>query len=326
MPQKPGEIAVTTNNFQKATENVLYEKTGVFRDMDIQRIRMIRGNLDESFTHLGINDALIRVKRIRGDNYIQAAGINAPIQEKVSFKDKVSKAVGLKKEQPKLPEIVTQPKPSVVTDYYLQLSEPQLKNIRGYFDAVAKLGKDDSYKNALNVASTANKVYDSVVTEISDLKQRPQYIFNKEQKTDMAVVKSRVGQGQSLGLNDFAGLLKEVATPKLDKNTWQRLKELGGLAQDKQQTKEFKQVAKKFASKTKALASEWSKNKNMPALNSSYFVPDAIKAVDKGVVTRDTLSRMYDLAEHTHESTLTKRKRKLGCEEEWSGGRGGWGY
>lgn len=165
-----------------------------------------------------------------------------------------------------------------------------------------------------------------MVVEIAHIKKLPQQIYNKEQKVDMGGIKNRVGQGLPLGINDIAGLLKEVATPRLDKNTWQQLKELGSLVQDKKQTKEFEQASKKIATDMNRLANAWSKNKNMPALNNSYFVPDAVKDVDKGIVTRDTLSSMYDLAVHTIDSTSTKKSHKIDNKEEWGGGRDGWSY
>jgi ATP-dependent exoDNAse (exonuclease V) alpha subunit len=285
--QKPPErVVVTTNNFLQKSEQVLYERTKIFRELGVSSIMMAQGKLAKSYTHISINDALIRQKKIRGDEFIKKAEINAPKSEKTSLKDKLKHTIKIGKTADKPQEIkVSRPEPIKARDYYIVLNDEQAQSLKAYFKAEKQLEKANNYPAAVNVADKANNVYKTLLQQIRDVNTHPQLINRPTNTSFNAQAKSRAEQGQSIGINDFAGLLQRIAIPQLDKTTQKQFDELVKLKLDPSKQGEFEKAAGKFIKSRADLIKLWRQDENMPGGGYSFTLKEA-KKLAKGEFDR----------------------------------------
>ena len=211
------------------------------------------GKVDGNYTHVSINDALVRKNKIMGDNFIQRTPLNPSEKIKVGIKDKIGNFVINKKEKIKSP-IIKRPELVRTTSCYIRLNDEATTAIKSYFDAANKLGKQDTYANAVRVVEAANKVNELLKPKVKEIRKNSQ-MDNFAPAVEMSEqCLRRIRKGESVGYRDLLGLDEEIKIPKLNSELKQEIKELTLSISD---TKHFEKKAVEFLNKNREIIQHW---------------------------------------------------------------------
>lgn len=323
----PTHVTLTTDNFGKATEKSLYELGKPLRDIGTSLL-MAKGRMDGNYTHVSINRAMVSQDKIQGENFIQHIGIQEPADEKLTFKEKIKRAMRAKPIEENKVEILKPEKQSVMC-YYIALAKEQIDTIKAYFDSVDQLTSSDSYQNALIVAEQANRVYDSFLDEIRSLNHHPQRPNRILASASMNIIRDRVLNGEPLRLHDLEGLLKFVATPQFDQKTQAQLNFIVEKIAKSSYDKAYDRSVKQFSKEKSELIKVWQENKLMPNDSNQLKATDAEKLLQlRSKMDRasflGTIKTIEQDVAHQVQSYGKGRGRKHGDDDDRS--RGGWSY
>ncbi|PIR10216.1 MAG: hypothetical protein COV52_09665 [Gammaproteobacteria bacterium CG11_big_fil_rev_8_21_14_0_20_46_22] len=321
LPKKPGSIALVTDNFDKQNEKELFELSEALRKQKLHVV-MVKGRLKGDYTHVSINESLHHQEKVRGTNIIQRIAINPPVQEKQSLKEKLSRAIKGKKILEEKAISIKRPTPVKEQRYYMEFTKTQREKLNAYFNAVDQLSKQDRYQDALEVAKTANAVYDALKEEVRQVNFHPQPINRIQAASEFKLIRERVMKRQSLGLIDTAVLLKEVAAPKMDTKTQRQFSELAQRLSVQDYSKDYEKAAGQFMKDKATLVKAWRKNEAMPGSGHSFSSSDA-KRVLTDTIDRDTFLGMTKMLDETVQTQGKGYGKKQGRKKDDDRSRGG---
>ena len=316
------QVILTTDNFEKTTEKSLFELSSPLRDKKLE-VLMAKGRLSDDITHVTINEAMVRQKKIQGESFIQQIGVKEPLNEKQSFKEKIKSAIRSKPVEDKQKAVV-KPEKQTPLKYYVTFDDKKTDAIKNYFDALVHFNSKNDYDSALNIAKTSNLAYEELFNDIRQINNHPQSPARIDAHSSIEMIRERVINKESLRLHDVDALLKSIATPKLDHKTQESILYISEKMSKGSYDKEYESSVKSFSEERLELIALITQAKSMPGTSNHLTLKD-IQKMAQGEITRENFTAVTHFIKQDIASCFNNEMKKgvtIGNDDDRSrGGR-----